>query len=74
MLQHVTRCILRQSVKILHLSTEKWGVTFEVFFLMWLTHVALILQIFLEALLGTYLSTWSINSLLCGSISMDRGH
>ena len=63
----VTKCS-----NLLHLSTEKWG--FWSSLLMWLTPVALILQIFLEALLGTYLSTWSINSLLCGSISMDRGH
>lgn len=68
MLLHlVTKCS-----NLLHLSTEKWG--FWSSLLMWLTHVALILQILLEALLGTYLSTWPINSLLCGSISMDRGH
>ena len=66
-------CILWLSVPTFYTYLQKNGV-FWSSLLMWLTHVALILQIFLEALLGTYLSTWSINSLLCGSISMDRGH
>ena len=66
-------CILWLSVPTFYTYLQKNGV-FWSSLLMWSTHVALILQIFLEALLGTYLSTWSINSLLCGSISMDRGH
>lgn len=66
-------CILWLSVPTFYTYLQKNGV-FWSSLLMWLTHVALILQIFLEALLGTYLSTWSINSLLCGSISMDCGH